>query len=105
MKNKYILYTILLVYLLVIINIKKGCIYRSNNYLTGGDARHVSDDFTDVLIAKYIFSKNIPNSYYDILFNRLLKFIENNPKHPICIKKNIGKYKYDYFETDNLKKE
>jgi hypothetical protein len=99
-----ILKIIILIYITVFFIIGYGHFLRYNNYLTGGDSRHVDKNYTEFLIGKYKFENDISDDYYRSLYKRLLKFIENNPKHPLCIKQRRTKYKYDYFIVDTLEK-
>ena len=48
---------IIIIYVIIFIIVLYGYILRCNNYLTGGDSRHIANDYTDFLVAKYSFKK------------------------------------------------
>ena len=50
-----ILKIIILIYITVFFIIGYGHFLRYNNYLTGGDSRHVDKNYTEFLIGKYKF--------------------------------------------------
>ena len=99
-----ILKIIILIYIIIFLKITYGYFLRYNNYLTGGDSRHIADDYTDFLIATYSFKKEFKSDYISILKARILDFIKENPKSPVCIKYKKGSYNYEYYDVSTQKK-